>query len=77
MTDEKVIATSQVVILLYDALEMREDCKDCGGSGTQWHEHQGEVEPEPCECIINAACVLEHCKQSYTNAQILLEGLAT
>ena len=77
MTQGKIIAASQVIILLYDALELRDDCGDCNGADFGWVEIDGEAEYDPCECTINAVSILHHCKQSYTDAQILIEGLKT
>lgn len=40
----------ETIIGLYQALETRERCKICRGTGVIFYDHQGEAEPEPCDC---------------------------
>jgi hypothetical protein len=71
-------STSETIVALYLALQLRDSCESCNGSGVNWvgtgetgYAGLQEVNAEPCECAETAWYVLEKYKQKFDNGIIL------
>jgi len=61
-------------LALYEALEDRHSCENCGGKGSYWTDVDGEAEHEVCDCWIRADHVLYH--EEHPGAALLTELVA-
>lgn len=52
LTGELAIA-QDTIVELYDAMNTRDNCPDCGGDGTNWSLVGEEAEPESCQCSLD------------------------
>lgn len=61
-----MIKLTEATIALYCALQERNHCKDCNGSGINWVQiDDGHVDAELCDCAVIAKHALEHYRSQY------------
>jgi len=58
----------EVITALSETLQMRNECPECGGSGTNWVDIDGEAEAEPCSCTSIAFEVLKQYNEEILEA---------
>lgn len=51
--ERELAAAQEAIIELYDAMNTRDNCPDCGGDGTSWSLVGEEAEPESCQCSLD------------------------
>lgn len=66
-------STSETIVALYLALQLRDSCESCNGSGVNWVAvgDGTEVDAEPCQCSEIAWHVLKHYEDKFTVNSII------
>lgn len=60
-----MIKLAETTVALYCALQERNNCVECNGSGVSWVRTDGSVSAEPCECKMIAEHALRHYQVQY------------